>query len=70
MKKRKMAIEIKEYVGHEFVSVNATKETTNLQEGYVETYCQNKLTKFGRKVTPKCKKKAISMQKKPHFVCE
>ena len=33
-----MAIEIKEYVGHEFVSVNATKETTNLQEGYVETY--------------------------------
>ena len=33
-----MAIEIKEYVGHEFVSVNATKETTNLKEGYVETY--------------------------------
>ena len=35
---KKVAIEIKEYVGHQFVSVNGSGNYINLKEGYAETY--------------------------------
>ena len=78
MKKRKMAIEIKEYVGHEFVSVNATKETTNLQEGYVETYIDenslmveieaihSRVTRNNTYYSPECLKESVPYWTNPY----
>lgn len=78
MKKRKMAIEIKEYVGHEFVSVNATKETTNLKEGYVETYIDenslmveieaihSRVTRNNTYYSPECLKESVPYWTNPY----
>lgn len=78
MKKRKMAIEIKEYVGHEFVSVNSTNNPTNLTEGYVETYIDenslmveieaihSRVTRNNTYYSPECLKESVPYWTNPY----
>lgn len=78
MKKRKMAIEIKEYVGHEFLSVNSTNNPTNLKEGYVETYIDenslmveieaihSRVTRNNTYYSPECLKESVPYWTNPY----
>lgn len=78
MKKRNMAIEIKEYVGHEFVSVNSTKNINNLSEGHVETYIDDdslmveieaihsRVTRNNTYYSPECLKESVPYWTNPY----
>lgn len=78
MKKRNMAIEIKEYVGHEFVSVNSTTDLTNLSEGHVETYIDDnslmveieaihsRVTRNNTYYSPECLKNSVPYWTSPY----
>lgn len=78
MKKRNMAIEIKEYVGHEFVSVNSTTSITNLSEGHVETYIDDnslmveieaihsRVTRNNTYYSPECLKESVPYWTNPY----
>ena len=78
MKKRNMAIEIKEYVGHEFVSVNSTTNIQNLSEGHVETYIDDnslmveieaihsRVTRNNTYYSPECLKESVPYWTNPY----
>lgn len=79
MKKRKMAIEIKEYVGHEFVSVNHTPtKLKNMTESSVETYVDenslmvdieaihSRVTRNNTYYSPECLKDSVPYWTNPY----
>lgn len=79
MKKRKMAIEIKEYVGHEFVSVNHTPtKLKNMTESNVETYVDenslmvdieaihSRVTRNNTYYSPECLKDSVPYWTNPY----
>ena len=79
MKKRKMAIEIKEYVGHEFVSVNHTPtKLKNMTESSVETYIDenslmvdieaihSRVTRNNTYYSPECLKDSVPYWTNPY----
>ena len=79
MKKRKMAIEIKEYVGHEFVSVNHTPtKLKNMTESSVETYIDenslmvdieaihSRVTRNNTYYSPECLKNSVPYWTNPY----
>lgn len=68
---KKVAIEIKEYVGHKFTSVNGSDNFFNLTEGYVETYMaedsimvdieaiHSRITRNNTYYSPNCLKESV-----------
>lgn len=79
MKKRKMAIEIKEYVGHEFVSVNhIPTKLKNMTESNVETYVDenslmvdieaihSRVTRNNTYYSPECLKDSVPYWTNPY----
>lgn len=79
MKKRKMAIEIKEYVGHKFVSVNHTPtKLKNMTESSVETYVDenslmvdieaihSRVTRNNTYYSPECLKDSVPYWTNPY----
>ena len=79
MKKRKMAIQIKEYVGHEFVSVNHTPtKLKNMTESSVETYVDenslmvdieaihSRVTRNNTYYSPECLKDSVPYWTNPY----
>lgn len=75
-----MAIEIKEYVGHQFTSVNGSKNCLNLTEGYAETYMaedsimvdieaiHSRITRNNTYYSPKCLKESVPYWTNPYKV--
>lgn len=79
MKKRKMAIEIKEYVGHEFVSVNhIPTKLKNITESNIETYVDenslmvdieaihSRVTRNNTYYSPECLKDSVPYWTNPY----
>lgn len=79
MKKRKMAIEIKEYVGHVFSNTNQpATDLSNLTEGHVETYIDenslmvdieaihSRITRNNTYYSPECLKQSIPYWTSPY----
>lgn len=79
MKKRKMAIEIKEYVGHEFVSVNhIPTKLKNMTESNIETYVDenslmvdieaihSRVTRNNTYYSPECLKDSVPYWTNPY----
>lgn len=68
---KKVAIEIKEYVGHQFASVNGSNNFKNLTEGHAETYIaedsimvdieaiHSRITRNNTYYSPRCLKKSV-----------
>ena len=75
-----MAIEIKEYVGHQFISVNGSDNYKNLKEGYVETYMaddsimvdieaiHSRITRNNTYYSPNCLKESVPYWTNPYKV--
>lgn len=79
MKKRNMAIEIKEYVGHEFLTVNQkSTEIKNLSESNVQTYVDenslmvdieaihSRITRNNTYYSPECLKQSVPYWTNPY----
>ena len=77
---KKVAIEIKEYVGHQFVSVNGSGNYINLKEGYAETYMaedsimvdieaiHSRITRNNTYYSPNCLKESVPYWTNPYKV--
>ena len=77
---KKVAIEIKEYVGHQFVSVNGSGNYMNLKEGYAETYMaedsimvdieaiHSRITRNNTYYSPNCLKESVPYWTNPYKV--
>lgn len=75
-----MAIEIKEYVGHQFASVNGSDNYMNLKEGYAETYMaddsimvdieaiHSRITRNNTYYSPRCLKESVPYWTNPYKV--
>ena len=75
-----MAIEIKEYVGHQFTSVNGSNNPFELTEGHVETYVaedsimvdieaiHSRVTRNNTYYSPKCLKESVPYWTHPYKV--
>lgn len=75
-----MAIEIKEYVGHQFTSVNGSNNFINLTEGHAETYMaedsimvdieaiHSRVTRNNTYYSPKCLKESVPYWTNPYKV--
>ena len=77
---KKVAIEIKEYVGHQFISVNGSNNPFELTEGHVETYVaedsimvdieaiHSRVTRNNTYYSPKCLKESVPYWTHPYKV--
>lgn len=77
---KKVAIEIKEYVGHQFTSVNGSNNPFNLTEGHVETYVSedsimvdieaihSRVTRNNTYYSPRCLKESVPYWTNPYKV--
>ena len=77
---KKVAIEIKEYVGHQFTSVNGSNNPFELTEGHVETYVaedsimvdieaiHSRVTRNNTYYSPKCLKESVPYWTHPYKV--
>ena len=77
---KKVAIEIKEYVGHQFTSVNGSNNPFELTEGHVETYVaedsimvdieaiHSRVTRNNTYYSPKCLKESVPYWTYPYKV--